>query len=352
MIVNCTNCNKEFHKRAIFVKRSINHFCEPNCYYEWKTKNPPIPHNKKEKIKYSCDTCQTEMLIENWVYQKIISGTQSRKYCSKECRLIGESLSKKGESNKQFNRVLINCSYCDKEYLVKLHLKEKSKFCSNECKNMSRKTQLIEIECCYCNKKLYKKRHRIKEKNFCDVQCANKYRETKIEKICVVCDKIYKAHAHNADKRVVCSKKCTNVWLSEIYSKDPIVKQLHRQNGINSVINQQKYDTKPELMVKTYLQNNGIEFISQYPMYNMFVVDFYLPKQNIVIEVLGDYWHGHPDKYGDEEGKKPLTEKQIKNKKKDGIRYKYLTKAGHQVHMIWECDIYQDIDESMSFLVC
>jgi len=85
-------------------------------------------------------------------------------------------------------------------------------------------------------------------------------------------------------------------------------------------------------------------------MYDRFVVDFYLPDYNIVIEVQGDYWHGNPKIYGNDVNLKPLTEKQLKTKEKDNYKYNFLTDKQHIVYMIWETDIYEDVTECLKFL--
>ncbi len=61
-------------------------------------------------------------------------------------------------------------------------------------------------------------------------------------------------------------------------------------------------DTKPELAVERWLQEQGVLYEKQYPIGNM-LTDFYLLEQDMVIEVDGCWWHGcecspnspHPD---------------------------------------------------------
>ncbi len=53
-------------------------------------------------------------------------------------------------------------------------------------------------------------------------------------------------------------------------------------------------DTKPELSFERQLQEVSLEYTKQKRVGNM-LVDFYLPQQNLVIEVDGCWWHGCPD---------------------------------------------------------
>jgi very-short-patch-repair endonuclease len=67
------------------------------------------------------------------------------------------------------------------------------------------------------------------------------------------------------------------------------------KNGIKTTIKLAKSKiSKAELLLKKQLEKNNIEFIHQYP-YPLGVADFYLPKQNLIIECYGSYWHSKPD---------------------------------------------------------
>ncbi|PIP16062.1 MAG: hypothetical protein CO003_00535 [Candidatus Portnoybacteria bacterium CG_4_8_14_3_um_filter_44_15] len=70
------------------------------------------------------------------------------------------------------------------------------------------------------------------------------------------------------------------------------------------------------------LDKHGIDYIPQYPMYNKFVVDAFLPKYNLVVEAFGRYWHTLP-----------------KIKTKDLSKKSYLEKCGHKVVELWEEEI-------------
>jgi len=76
-----------------------------------------------------------------------------------------------------------------------------------------------------------------------------------------------------------------------------------------------------------------INYIPQYPMYDKFVVDAYLPKYNLVVEAFGRYWHTIP-----------------KIQKKDFSKKNYLEKCGHKVVELWEDEI-EDIDNCMKNLI-
>lgn len=104
-------------------------------------------------------------------------------------------------------------------------------------------------------------------------------------------------------------------------------------------------DTLPERIIKTFLleinSNPAIQYIpideiSEWP-YGP--VDFAFPDKKMVIEVLGDYWHGNPEKYP------VLSDKQKKRYEKDLHRKKILKLNQWMVLEIWEDDIYNNIDQ-------
>jgi very-short-patch-repair endonuclease len=58
--------------------------------------------------------------------------------------------------------------------------------------------------------------------------------------------------------------------------------------------------------------------------------DFYLPDYNLVIEVMGDYFHANPSRY------KTLNEMQQKNIKNDVYKKKLAIDNGYEYIDFWE----------------
>ena len=91
--------------------------------------------------------------------------------------------------------------------------------------------------------------------------------------------------------------------------------------------------TKPELKCKQILENIGISFEYQLHIKPTFIVDFCIDKT--IIQIDGEYWHGHPDF-------EPLTLRQLAQKKRDIKQDKYLTTCGYQVFRIWANELSED----------
>jgi very-short-patch-repair endonuclease len=90
--------------------------------------------------------------------------------------------------------------------------------------------------------------------------------------------------------------------------------------------------SKLEFTFADILIGLGVEFTHQYEV-DGFDYDFYIPAKNLLIEVDGDYWHGHPDKFPE------LNAMQRKNKGLDRLKTKHAADRNFQLLRFWETDI-------------
>lgn len=88
-----------------------------------------------------------------------------------------------------------------------------------------------------------------------------------------------------------------------------------RRNGIKP-LQLKTCDTKPELAVERILQSLNITYIKQYQV-GPYLFDFYLPNNNVLIEVQGEYWHSLPNALANDYAK----ESYIKNNTIHKLRY-------------------------------
>lgn len=121
-------------------------------------------------------------------------------------------------------------------------------------------------------------------------------------------------------------------------------KDHHQLMILNS--HKKKYrKTSIERKVEEYLIENGITH--KYNFIDRYQYDFLLPEHNIIIEVQGDYWHGNPNIYSDNDPNlKSLNETQKYKQKLDIDKNKYI-KNRYKIIYIWETDVknkkYKDI---------
>lgn len=231
--------------------------------------------NKPLEILWKCDWCDKEFMIRPC---KFISNENM--FCTHKC--YGEHKKEnilRGEKNPQYNRIKTNCTNCNKEINVIPHdFKIKNKHGDNH--------------------------------NFCSHECYWEYR------------KVY----YVGEK---------SVMHNYIYTKQQIKKSRKRmvkmyENGLFD------RETKPQKITNTILDNLQIKYIRE-KGYKYYSVDNYLPDYNLIIEVMGDYFHSNPNKYHDF---KSLNDMQKKGVKRDKSKRTYLYKYYNvNVLYLWETDI-------------
>lgn len=99
-------------------------------------------------------------------------------------------------------------------------------------------------------------------------------------------------------------------------------------------------DTKPEIIVRSFLYKNGLRFRKNDKRYPG-KPDVVLPKYKTVIYVNGCFWHLHGcsnfvwPKSNIDYWKKKING----NKARDETYYKTMTEKGWRVIIVWECEI-------------
>lgn len=98
---------------------------------------------------------------------------------------------------------------------------------------------------------------------------------------------------------------------------------------------------------KQFLEKLGIKYIYQFEAKDIGrFYDFYCPNEHLIIEIDGDYWHGNPEKYADNE----LKWHQKKARRVDEHKNKWALMHGIPILRIWESDIRKHPKEVMKML--
>jgi very-short-patch-repair endonuclease len=92
--------------------------------------------------------------------------------------------------------------------------------------------------------------------------------------------------------------------------------------------------TVPHIIMSKYLSELEIEYKEEYIVDN-WCFDFYLVKEDIFLEVDGDYWHSNPKTYPNG----PITKTQKINYYRDSKKNKYCKEHDIKLLRFWECDI-------------
>lgn len=98
---------------------------------------------------------------------------------------------------------------------------------------------------------------------------------------------------------------------------------------------------KEELLLHGYQE--GIDFIHQFKFYEKFMCDFAFPKEKVIVECDGDYWHVNP---GSKYAKNAPNSAQKRSLRIDKSKEAYIRKADNGSWCLlrfWESDIKKDV---------
>ncbi|MEX2090832.1 MAG: DUF559 domain-containing protein [Candidatus Paceibacterota bacterium] len=88
---------------------------------------------------------------------------------------------------------------------------------------------------------------------------------------------------------------------------------------------QKEGPNKLEQLIYSTLDKHQIEYKKQVPLFDKFIVDVLFPKQKLILEIFGDYWHNLP-----------------RTVSKDAWKREFLKTRGYQIEEIWEHEIKQN----------
>jgi len=105
--------------------------------------------------------------------------------------------------------------------------------------------------------------------------------------------------------------------------------------------------TKIHKQIVEVLHDIGVYCDIEVVVGDRFCVDIVICGTNKVVEVYGDFWHANPIKYMEDDVLPfPHGEKKVAKDiwEKDKNRLNYIRSCGYEVLIIWENDIYKNID--------
>ena len=203
---------------------------------------------------------------------------------------------------------------------------KKVKFCTPVCyhahgKTGRRKTGEMK-HCIVCEKEFYVPSCRVQNSITCSVKCSNIYQgRKKITLTCIQCGNTFK-RSPSFKKQKYCSIECRN--------KNDFFK-LHTLR-IGAEQNKSKLPNKLEQKGYAALNAMNLYYLPQWFFNGKFTVDAFMPKEKVIIQFDGDYWHGNPAYYVS------LDSRQKKRVALDKSQDAYLHKCGIKVIRFWESD--------------
>lgn len=260
----------------------------------------------------------------------------------------------------QLSGYWVNCEYCGKlVYKTKTNYnKHKHHYCSNECQKKKEHELTYEDRLCeICGKSFHASKK--STQRFCSIECQGEWQSTQIgvdnprftqvKVTCDCCGKEYymKKYKLDAFEHKFCSNDCRQKWYSEVFSQDEQWREISRKRAVKILENKQKdTNTKPQQIINSVLDYMNISYINEQG-FEYYAVDNYLNDYNLIVEVMGDFWHCNPTKYITE-NMKDIHKKRIP---RDKAKHTYLkNKYNIEILYLWESDIYNNLDVCKSLI--
>lgn len=288
-IEKCLNCNTEFNK-----KHKNHKFCCNKCKSQYK-------YNNFKPIILNCDNCNKE------IERRRVREYQHA-FCSLECELDF-----KHKESWEFR----NCEICGDEFECKKI--KTQRFCSSQCQS---KWQSIELVGEKANN--YNHNYSIEDRTLS----------------CEWCETSFKVIPYKIDNARFCSDECRRLYHSKVYSQSEEWKEESRKRTcemLESGIIPQTM-TKPHIAICEILDVLGIKYITE-KSFTRCVVDIYLLESNLIIEIMGGFWHADNRDYD------TINYTQQKTRiVMDKIKHSYILN-NHNINILylWENDINKNL---------
>lgn len=260
----------------------------------------------------------------------------------------------------QLSGYFIKCEYCGKEvYQTKTQYnRAEHHFCSNQCQKSYQHDKLFENRNCeICGKAFHVSKK--SSQRFCSIECQGKWQSTqtgslnprskKVEVECQYCKKLFfvKKYKIKNGQHNFCSNKCRQLWYAEVFSQQESWKEESRKRVVGMLKNKQlDTNTKPQEIINNVLTKMNISYVNE-KEFTYYAVDNYLNDFNLIVEVMGDFWHCNPLKYSTFEAYE-IHRKRIP---RDKAKHTYI-KNNYDIEILylWENDIYNNLDTCIALI--
>lgn len=257
------------------------------------------------------------------------------------------------------NGIYIECEWCGKQIYrtVYQYKKREHHFCSNKCQALKRESETYEHrKCGFCGVDMYVRRSSTKQ--FCSTRCQNEWQRNRIGfenpkfeggvLTCQWCGQDYVVGKYKLEHGSrFCSIECRREWYSKIWSQSDEWKTKSRKRAASLMAsNNVCTQTRPQIIMNDILNALNISYTNEEP-FVYYSVDNYLSEYNLIIEVMGDYWHCNPIRYD-----RPINDRQAEIISRDKAKHTFIFKRyGIEILYVWESDLLKSQEKCAALIL-
>ena len=224
-----------------------------------------------------------------------------------------------------------NCLGCNIEFSAR-RPPNKITYCSLSCYRTNKRPNRLRgnaVSCALCSASFYRPNSQQIKNNLCSKLCSDTWNaRNKLNLTCKTCSIPFTCSPSKGKTHLpkYCSIGCRSAcpeWKLAAAIQGNIVQS--RNKSLNRL----------ELEGESLLKKVGLKFYSQHLLFDKFLVDAFIPCENIAIQWDGDYWHGHSTKL-----KNGLPDKRQKKRMDlDKSQDSYMKKRGIKILRFWENEV-------------
>ena len=138
-----------------------------------------------------------------------------------------------------------------------------------------------------------------------------------------------------------CSVKCRQDWYANVYSQTEEYREKCRERAVKLLQDgcNNRTNSKPQQEINLLLDKMNVNYVNE-KSFVYYAVDNYLFDYNLIIEVMGDFWHCHPLIYTKEKINNIQKNRIAKDKSKHSYIY---NNYDIEILYLWEFDIINNI---------
>lgn len=249
------------------------------------------------------------------------------------------------------------CDGCGEKHITSQRKRCKHSFCCKKCEFTFKHNKVFESRKCIICESEFEARRKDEKHTLCSLKCQIEWQRqnprsgalnpryldnVNHEIICEWCGTTFTRNAYQVKNGArFCSNECRREWYAKVWSQRDEWKQNRREWAISLLENNKISHTNSgaQILVNSLLNKLNIDYQSEKPYNQQCSVDNYLTDSNLVIEVMGTFFHCDIRKY-----QTIPYSSQVTRIRMDKIKHSLLKNYyGINILYLWENDLNNNL---------